>query len=65
MLYAAGGLMNKEKDCITRRYNIWKPGEYYYKMAYGFVPNLVSYQHTDERDRPCMIVVPGSATFFL
>ncbi len=59
MLYAAGGLMNKEKDCITRRYNIWKPGEYYYKMAYGFVPNLVSYQHTDERDRPCMIVVPG------
>lgn len=59
MRYAAGGLMNKEVEYISRRYNIWHPGEYYYKMAFSFVPNLTSYQHKDEKRRPCMIVVPG------
>jgi acetyl esterase/lipase len=38
---------------------IWEKGEYSYPMAYGFVPNLRAYLHEDDKERPCMLVVPG------
>lgn len=41
------------------RVNIWKDGEYDYAAAYGFVPNIRTYLHDDEKIRPAMIVVPG------
>lgn len=42
------------------RVNLWKDQEYKYPMAYGFVPNMVTYLHEeDEKIRPCMLVVPG------
>lgn len=44
---------------ITKRYDIWDEGEYSYEAAYGFVPNLRTYLHDDETERPCMLVVPG------
>jgi len=44
---------------ITKRVNIWKEGEYTYKAAYGFVPNLRTYIHDDDKVRECMLVVPG------
>ena len=39
---------------------LWETGEYNYKGAFGFVPNLHSYLH-EEQDtkRPCMLVAPG------
>ncbi|WP_455619277.1 alpha/beta hydrolase [Eisenbergiella sp.] len=41
---------------------IWQKGEYQYPLAFGFVPNLVSYIHEEgEQARPCMLVVPGGA----
>lgn len=43
----------------SERFDIWKNAEYTYPMAFGFVPNLVSYLHEDEKIRPCMLVVPG------
>ena len=36
---------------------LWENGEYSYPLACGFVPNLVSYIHEDEKIRPCMIIV--------
>lgn len=39
---------------------VWQEGEYSYPLAFGFVPNLVSYIHEeDTQERPCMLVVPG------
>ena len=38
---------------------IWKPEEYTYEAAYGFVPNLMAYLHEDGENRPCMIILPG------
>lgn len=38
---------------------IWEEGEYSYPMAFGFVPNIMSYLHEDGKVRPCMLVVPG------
>ena len=38
---------------------IWEDGEYSYPMAFGFVPNIMSYLHEDGEVRPCMLVVPG------
>ena len=32
---------------------LWENGEYSYPLACGFVPNLVSYIHEDEKIRPC------------
>lgn len=44
----------------SEKITIWNQGEYTYSMAFGFVPNIVSYLHEeDERERPCMLVVPG------
>jgi acetyl esterase/lipase len=43
------------------RINLWEKDEYHYPMAFGFVPNLVTYLHEDneKKARPCMLVVPG------
>ena len=38
---------------------IWNEGEYTYKAAYGFVPNIHAYLHDDDEKRDCMIVLPG------
>lgn len=43
----------------SQRYYLWKDEEYNYPQAYGFVPNLVSYLHEDEKKRPCIVVAPG------
>lgn len=45
---------------ISHSYKIWSEGEYSYPLAFGFVPNMVSYIH-DEDDivRPALVVVPG------
>lgn len=45
----------------TETYRIWKPEEYFYKHAFGFVPKLNAYLHDDGLERPCMIVAPGGA----
>ena len=38
---------------------IWEDGEYSYRGAYGFCPNIHAYLHEDSENRDCMIVVPG------
>ncbi len=39
---------------------LWNEEEYDYKLAYNFMPNLVSYIHDENEEiRPCIIVVPG------
>ena len=45
----------------TTTYQIWKPEEYFYEHAFGFVPNITSYIHEDDVKRPCILVVPGGA----
>lgn len=44
---------------VGQRILLWNPNEYSYPMAFGFVPNLVSYIHEEPGVYPCMIVVPG------
>ncbi len=39
--------------------NIWEKGEYNYKMACGFEPNIMFYLHEDNTKRPFMLVLPG------
>lgn len=40
--------------------DIWKDDEYTYRAAYGFTPNIHAYLHDeDDKDRDCMLVVPG------
>ena len=42
------------------RRNIWEEGEYTYKAAYGFMPNVRVYLHEeDDTARDGMLVVPG------
>lgn len=41
------------------RHNIWKDGEYNYKAAYGFTPNIRSYLHKDSKKRDAFLVIPG------
>jgi acetyl esterase/lipase len=41
------------------RYNLWSEGEYTYSMAFGFIPNIRSYLHEDNKIRPCLLIVPG------
>ena len=46
--------MRKEK--LT----LWKPEEYTYPMAMGFIPNIMTYIHDEDTQiRPVIIVVPG------
>lgn len=44
---------------ISERYLLWETSEYNYPMAFGFVPDIVSYLHEDTEKRPCILVVPG------
>ncbi len=41
------------------RIDLWETGEYTYAHACGFMPNIVSYLHEDDRERPCILVIPG------
>lgn len=41
------------------RIDIWDEGEYDYKAAYGFKPNLRTYLHDDGKKRNAMLVIPG------
>ncbi len=44
----------------TFRLDLWKPEEYDYAAAYGFIPNVHAFLHDeDDSVRKCMIVVPG------
>ena len=43
----------------TDSYKIWAKHEYSYPMAFGFIPNLVSYLHDEDELKPCMIIAPG------
>lgn len=47
------------KSAVTNQEYIWQQGEYDYPAAYGFVPNIHTYLHEDEEERPGIIVVPG------
>lgn len=40
-------------------YYLWKPEEYSYGPAFGFIPKITSYLHEDGIKRPCIVVVPG------
>lgn len=42
-----------------QKFTIWREDEYHYPMAFGFVPNIMTYLHDDGQTRPCMLVVPG------
>ena len=44
---------------LQNTYKIWEEKEYTYAGAFGFVPNIHTYLHEDEKKRPCMLVVPG------
>ncbi|MDO5423731.1 MAG: alpha/beta hydrolase [Eubacteriales bacterium] len=41
------------------QFALWKEGEYHYRMAFGFVPNLTALLHEEKEKRPAVIVVPG------
>ncbi|MCR5322422.1 MAG: alpha/beta hydrolase [Lachnospiraceae bacterium] len=44
----------------TFRLDLWKPEEYTYEAAYGFMPNIHAYLHDeDDSVRKCMLMVPG------
>lgn len=38
---------------------IWKPAEYSYEAAYGFIPNIHAYLHPDDKNRDAMLMAPG------
>lgn len=45
---------------ISYTYKIWSEEEYSYPLAFGFVPDIVSYIHDeDDLTRPALVVVPG------
>lgn len=44
---------------ITFRKDIWEEDEYNYEAAYGFRPNIRAFLHEDDKQRDCMLVVPG------
>lgn len=44
---------------ISEKHFLWETSEYNYPIAFGFVPNIVSYLHEDAEKRPCILVVPG------
>ena len=47
------------------RIDLWKPEEYTYPLAFGFMPNIRTYLHEDDKIRPAMIVVPGGGYAFV
>ena len=46
---------------ITERIDLWEKDEYNYEAAYGFVPNIRTYMHEDNEERPSILVIPGGA----
>lgn len=45
---------------IIESWKLWRPKEYTYPAAYGFIPNIVAYLHDENESlRPCIVVVPG------
>lgn len=45
---------------IANTHPLWSEQEYTYPLAFGFVPNIVSYIHDeDSAPRPAILVVPG------
>ena len=38
---------------------LWKPEEYQYPAAWGFLPRLDAYLHDDDAVRPAIIITPG------
>lgn len=49
-----------EDEMKMEKYILWQDGEYFYPMAFGFVPHMTGYIHEENgENRPCMIVVPG------
>ena len=44
---------------------IWEDGEYDYKAAYGFAPNIRPLIHEDDKVRPAMLVIPGGGYCFV
>ena len=46
---------------INERIDLWENGEYTYRAAYGFQPNIRTYIHEDAGNRPNLLVVPGGA----
>ena len=47
-----------------QKLTLWKEEEYSYPLSFGFLPNLMTYLHDEsaestQKNRPCMIVVPG------
>ena len=47
------------------RIDLYREGEYFYERAYGFVPNLRSYLHEDDKARPAILVIPGGGYEFV
>ena len=44
----------------TFRVDLWESGEYTYKQAYGFMPNIRAFLHDeDDEKRSCILVAPG------
>lgn len=44
----------------SNTYPLWSEYEYKYPLAFGFIPNIVSYLHEeDSTARPALLVVPG------
>lgn len=42
------------------RIDLWGEGEYTYKQAYGFMPNIMAFLHDeDDEKRACILVAPG------
>lgn len=41
------------------RIDLWEKDEYSYPLAFGFMPNMVTYLHDDGQKHPCMVVIPG------
>lgn len=49
----------------TVRFSVWEDGEYTWPQGFGFVPFLTGYLHEDDKERPCVLVVPGGAYYIV
>lgn len=44
----------------SNTYQLWSEDEYNYPLAFGFIPNIVSYLHEEDSTvRPAILIVPG------
>lgn len=44
---------------IKKFVTLWKPDEYSFPLAFGFIPDLAVYLHDDPTVRPAVLVIPG------